>query len=73
MSRIVTRILGTGSYLPANCVTNEKLAETVDTTDEWIRTRTGIRTRYIAAEDELTSDIGVQAARQAMDLSLIHI
>ncbi len=67
MSRIVTRILGTGSYLPANCVTNEKLAETVDTTDEWIRTRTGIRTRYIAAEDELTSDIGVQAARQAMD------
>ena len=67
MSRIVTRILGTGSYLPANCVTNEKLAETVDTTDEWIRTRTGIRTRHIAAEDELTSDIGVQAARQAMD------
>lgn len=67
MTRIVTRILGTGSYLPPRCVTNEELAETVDTSDEWITSRTGIRTRHIAADDQLTSDIGVEAARAAME------
>lgn len=67
--RIVTRILGTGSYLPANCVTNSDLAQKVDTSDEWITTRTGIKTRHIAADDELTSDIGVAAASRAMEMA----
>lgn len=69
MTRIVTRVLGTGSYLPANCVTNDDLAKSVDTSDEWITARTGIRTRHIAADGELTSDIGVAAARKAMDMA----
>lgn len=69
MSRIVTRVLGTGSYLPANCVTNDELAKKVDTSDEWITTRTGIRTRHIAAEGELTSDIAVVAAAKAMEMA----
>jgi 3-oxoacyl-[acyl-carrier-protein] synthase-3 len=66
---IITRLKGTGSYLPENCVTNEDLAQRVDTSDEWISTRTGIKTRHIAAEDELTSDIATAAARKAMDMA----
>lgn len=73
MSRIVTRILGTGSYLPDNCMTNDDLAKIVETSDAWIRERTGIRTRHIAAENELTSDIGVAAARKAIDMAGIAI
>lgn len=69
MTRLVSRILGSGSYLPANKVSNEDLSKTVDTSDEWITTRTGIRTRHIAAEGELTSDIGVAAAQQAMEMA----
>ena len=49
------KILGTGSYLPAQRVTNEELARRVDTSDEWITTRTGIKARHIAAEHEKTS------------------
>ncbi len=60
-------ILGTGSYLPERVVTNAQLAETVDTSDEWIRERTGIGQRHIAAEGELTSDIAAAAARRALD------
>lgn len=63
---IYTRIAGTGSYLPARCLTNKDLENIVDTSDEWIVSRTGIRERHIAAEGELASDLAVQAAGQAM-------
>jgi 3-oxoacyl-[acyl-carrier-protein] synthase III len=60
-------IAGVGSALPRRQVTNEELAKTVDTTDEWIVERTGIRSRYIAAEDETTASLATQAARRALD------
>jgi len=65
----VTRsvVLGCGSYLPQRTLTNADLAKTVDTSDEWIVQRTGIRERHIAAEGELTSDLGVKAARAALE------
>ena len=62
-----SRIAGTGSYLPERVVTNQELEATVDTTDEWIRTRTGIEQRHIAADDETTSDLAYHAALAAMD------
>jgi 3-oxoacyl-[acyl-carrier-protein] synthase-3 len=61
------RIIGTGSYLPAKVLTNDDLAQLVDTSDEWIVTRTGIRERHVAAEDENASDLALVAARQALD------
>jgi 3-oxoacyl-[acyl-carrier-protein] synthase-3 len=61
-----SRIVGFGSYLPENIVTNDDLAEKIDTSDEWIRKRTGIAQRHIAAEGEFTSDIAEKAARAAM-------
>lgn len=61
-----SRIAGTGSYLPSKILTNADLESMVDTTDEWIVTRTGIRQRHIAAEGEYTSDLSVHAARRAM-------
>lgn len=60
-------IAGCGSYLPERCVTNVELAETLDTTDEWITSRTGIRERRIAADDELTSDLAYRAAVNALE------
>ncbi|HYZ25819.1 MAG TPA: 3-oxoacyl-ACP synthase, partial [Geminicoccaceae bacterium] len=60
-----TRVIGTGGYLPARIVTNDELAETVDTSDQWIVERTGIRERRVAAEGELTSDLACAAARDA--------
>lgn len=60
------QILGTGSYLPANRVTNDDLAQRIDTSDEWITTRTGIKARHIAAEHEKTSDLASEAARRAL-------
>ena len=60
------RVIGTGSYLPEKVVTNDDLARTVDTSDEWIRTRTGIRSRHFAAEGELASDLALPAARRAL-------
>lgn len=60
------KILGTGSYLPAKRVSNEDLAKFVDTSDEWISTRTGIKNRHIAADDEKTSDLAVHAAKAAL-------
>lgn len=69
MTRLITRVLGTGAYLPENCVTNEQLARKIDTSDEWITSRTGIRTRHLAAEGELTSDIATAAARNAMEMA----
>ena len=59
-------IRGTGSYLPERVMTNEELSKMVDTTDEWIRERTGITRRHIAADGELTSDIATEAARAAL-------
>ena len=60
-------ILGTGSALPANCVSNDDLARRVDTSDEWIRERTGITQRYIAGEGETTGTLATAAARAALD------
>jgi 3-oxoacyl-[acyl-carrier-protein] synthase-3 len=59
-------ILGTGSYLPQRVMTNAELSALVDTTDEWIVQRTGIHERHIAAAGELTSDLGLHAARAAL-------
>ena len=59
-------IRGVGSFLPARVLTNAQLAETVDTSDEWIRERTGITQRYIAAEGQNTSDLGYHAALEAL-------
>ena len=60
------RIVGTGAYLPARVVTNDELAERIDTSDEWIRERTGIKQRHIAADDENCSDLAWHASRKAM-------
>ncbi|MDP4539820.1 beta-ketoacyl-ACP synthase III [Qipengyuania sp. DY56-A-20] len=57
---------GTGSALPSKCVSNAELAERVDTSDDWIVERTGIRQRYIAGEGETTSSLAIEAARQAL-------
>ena len=59
-------IAGCGAYLPEQVITNAQLAETVDTTDEWITSRTGIQQRHIAAEGEKTSDLAIEAARSAL-------
>jgi 3-oxoacyl-[acyl-carrier-protein] synthase III len=61
-----SRIAGTGSYLPATVLTNEDIERRIDTSDEWIFSRTGIRTRRVAAEGEVTSDLGANAARASM-------
>jgi 3-oxoacyl-[acyl-carrier-protein] synthase-3 len=60
-------ITGLGSYLPERTVTNDDLAQRLDTSDEWIRTRTGIRERHYAAAEEATSDLAVVAARRALE------
>jgi len=60
-------ILGTGSALPRRRVTNEELAQTVETSDAWIVERTGIRCRYIAGEDETTASLATDACRRALD------
>jgi len=65
--RIYSRIAGTGSYLPEKVLTNADLEKMVETSDEWIQTRTGIRERHIAAEGETTSDLGYQAALRAIE------
>ena len=62
-----SRIVGTGAYLPEKVLTNFDLEKMLDTTDEWIRTRTGIERRHIAAEDEATSDLSEQACRSALE------
>lgn len=61
-----SRIIGTGSYLPEKVLTNAELEGMVDTTDEWIRTRTGIERRHLAAADQTTCDLAEAAARRAM-------
>jgi 3-oxoacyl-[acyl-carrier-protein] synthase-3 len=62
-----SRIIGTGSYLPEKIMTNDDLARIVDTSDEWIRTRSGIRSRHVAAEGQLASDLALPAAQRAME------
>jgi 3-oxoacyl-[acyl-carrier-protein] synthase-3 len=62
-----THIVGVGGYLPENIMTNEDLAKIVDTSDEWIRERTGITQRHIIASDEGTSDLATRAGQQALD------
>ncbi len=66
MAIIRSVAVGCGSYLPEKVVTNEELAKTVDTSDEWIVERTGIKRRHIAADGELTSDLALHAAREAL-------
>ncbi len=63
------RITGTGSYLPDRILTNQDLERMVDTSDQWIRERTGIRERHLAAEGETTRDLAEQAARRALDMA----
>jgi 3-oxoacyl-[acyl-carrier-protein] synthase-3 len=67
MSQIYTRIIATGSALPERVVTNADLEKIVDTSDEWIHSRTGIRQRHIVADGETTGDLAFQAARNALD------
>ena len=67
MSAIRSIILGCGGYLPERVMTNAELSQMVDTSDEWITQRTGIRQRHIAADGELTSDMGTRAARAALE------
>jgi 3-oxoacyl-[acyl-carrier-protein] synthase-3 len=64
-----SRIQGTGSYLPEKVLTNQDLESMVETTDQWIQERTGIKKRHIAAEGETTADLGVIAARRAMQMA----
>ncbi len=64
-----SRIIGTGKYLPERVLTNLDLEAMVDTTAEWIRTRTGIEQRHIAADDETTSDLAYHASLAAMDMA----
>ena len=66
MAFIRSVIRGVGAHLPKRIMTNDDLARLVDTSDEWIRERTGIEQRHIADEGELTSDLGIAASRQAL-------
>ena len=65
--QVYSRIAGTGSYLPERVITNDDLAKTIDTSDEWIAARTGIRQRHIAADGQTTSDLALEAAKRALD------
>jgi len=64
---IYSRIAGTGSYLPPRVVTNDELAKRLDTSDEWIRERTGIRQRHVADESQASSELALEASRRALD------
>ncbi len=68
---VYSRIIGTGSYLPKKVLSNAELSKTVDTSDEWIRERTGIRQRHIVAEDEYTSDLALQASLRALEAAAL--
>ncbi len=69
---VFARIAGTGSYLPDKLVTNDDLARIVDTNDEWIFSRTGIRERHYAADDQNASDLALIAAQRAMKVAHVH-
>jgi 3-oxoacyl-[acyl-carrier-protein] synthase III len=65
--KVFSKIIGTGSYLPEKVLTNDDLAKIVDTTDEWIIKRTGIKTRHIARDDEPTSELAAAAGKKALE------
>ncbi|MDQ3494032.1 MAG: ketoacyl-ACP synthase III [Pseudomonadota bacterium] len=65
--RVFARIAGTGSYLPEKVLTNDDLSRIVDTTDEWIASRTGIRQRHVAADGETTGDLAYHASLRALE------
>ncbi|MGB2166987.1 MAG: beta-ketoacyl-ACP synthase 3, partial [Candidatus Puniceispirillales bacterium] len=66
-------LTASGSYLPEKILTNDDLSKMMDTNDEWIRQRSGITQRHIIADDELTSDMAVKAARQALDMAGLSV
>ena len=63
---IYSKIIGCGSYLPEKVLTNSDLESTLDTTDEWITTRTGIKKRHIISADQFTSDLAFEASKNAL-------
>ena len=69
----IVNIIGTGSYLPEKVITNNDIAELVDTSDEWIYSRTGMKERRICAPNQATSDLGVEAAKSALKNSGINV
>ena len=68
---IFSKIVGWGDYLPDKVLTNDNLSETIETSDEWIFPRTGIKQRHIALKKELTSDLAINAAKEAFESSTI--
>jgi len=64
-----SKIIGTGSYLPQKILTNKDIEAVVDTTDDWIVSRSGIKQRHIAADSEMTSDLAEKASRSAIERS----
>ena len=64
---IYSKIIGTGSYLPEKILTNADMEKIVDTDEQWIESRTGIKQRHIAAEGQTTSDLAFEAAQKALD------
>ena len=68
-----SRIVGTGRYLPERIMTNSDLEKIVDTSDEWIRTRTGVERRHVVAEDQTTSDMCVEAAKTAIKAAGVSV
>jgi 3-oxoacyl-[acyl-carrier-protein] synthase-3 len=66
-AQIYARIAGTGSYLPDKVLTNADIEQLVDTSDEWIRERTGIRERHVAAEGQTTGDLAFEASKRALE------
>lgn len=68
-----SKIIATGSYLPTKTLTNHDLEQIVETTDEWIVERTGIKTRHIAEDDETTCDMAYAAAKQAIEMANIDV
>ena len=69
MTKITSRIIGTGSALPKRIMTNEDLSKVVDTSDEWIQSRTGIKQRHIMGEGETTASLAIEASRKALEQS----
>ena len=65
--KTISQLAGCGSYLPQNVVTNDDLAKKVDTTDEWIIARTGVKQRHFVADEEFTSDIALEASKRALE------
>ncbi|CDP54332.1 beta-ketoacyl-ACP synthase III [Paradevosia shaoguanensis] len=73
MSELRSIVRGVGGYLPERVMTNDEMSKLVDTSDEWIQQRTGIKQRHIAAEGELTSDLAVAAAKRALEAAELTI